>query len=176
MYSQATVDYKDWAFLNLTGRNDWSSTLPTQNNSYFYPSASLGIVFTDALQLSSKWLQYGKLRLSIAKVGNDAPPYSLSTRYNAAILTGADNGVQQFNGPDVRFPFRGQNGFIQSDQLGNPELRPESTVETEVGVQLRGVNGLVRLDATYYDKKSYDQIFSVPSSAATGYLSIMRNA
>src|SRR5690606_5926146 len=64
VYSQATIDYSDWAFLTLTARNDWSSTLPKENNSYFYPSASLGIVFTDALNLQSSLLQYGKLRIS----------------------------------------------------------------------------------------------------------------
>jgi TonB-dependent SusC/RagA subfamily outer membrane receptor len=68
-YGQLEADYHDWAFLTLTGRNDWSSTLPTNANSYFYPSASLAIVFTDALPWHPRWLDYGKLRLSKAKVG-----------------------------------------------------------------------------------------------------------
>ncbi len=176
VYSQATFDYKDWGFLTLTGRNDWSSTLPTANNSYFYPSASLGVVFTDALSLQLPWLSYGKVRVSLSKVGSDAPPYKLSTRYLIAEGVGTDNGVQQFNGPSVRFPFRGQNGYFQSDELGNPDLKPESTREWEAGVELRLLQNRARLDVSYYDKSSYDQIFSVPSSAASGFTSITRNA
>ena len=162
VYAQATIDFRNWAFLNLTGRNDWSSTLPKHNNSYFYPSASLSIIFTDALGWQSKWLDYGKVRLSVAQVGSDAPPYRLSTNYYAA------GGVQ--------WPFRGTLGFLQSNALGNPELKPESTTEYEAGIELRMLNGRARLDVSYYDKRSYDQIFSVPSSAATGYTSITRNA
>lgn len=177
LYSQATVDYKDWAFLTLTGRNDWSSTLPTHANSYFYPSASLGLVFTDALNMESRWLDYGKLRMSVAKVGNDAPAYSLSTRYATGVLAkGANNSIQQFGGPRIRFPFNGVSAYAQSDQLGNPDLKPESTVETEAGLELRFLRGRARADVSVYSKSSYDQIFRVPSSAVTGYTSIVRNA
>ena len=78
VYAQATVGYKAWAYLNLTGRNDWSSTLPKEQNSYFYPSAALSVVFTEALGWKTDWLDYGKLRFSVAKVGSDAPPYRLT--------------------------------------------------------------------------------------------------
>jgi TonB-linked SusC/RagA family outer membrane protein len=176
-YSQLTADYGDWAYLTLTGRNDWSSTLPTNANSYFYPSAALAVVFTDALNWHPKGLDYGKLRLSKSKVGNDAPPYSLSTRYVTGTLAkGANNDIQQNGGPSVQFPFRGITAYTQSTQLGNPELRPESTVEDEVGLELRFFDGRFRADVSAYKKSSYDQIFSVPSSAVTGYTSITRNA
>ncbi len=176
-YSQLTVDYNDWAFLTLTGRNDWSSTLPTHANSYFYPSASLAIAFTDALNWHPSWLEFGKLRLSSAKVGNDAPPYSLSTRYVTGTLAkGGNNDIQQNGGPAVTFPFRGVTSYTQSQQLGNPELRPESTVEDEIGLELRFFGGRARADISAYRKSSYDQIFSVPSSAVTGFTSITRNA
>lgn len=176
-YSQLTADYGDWAFLTLTGRNDWSSTLPTNANSYFYPSASLGVVFTDALNWHPKGLDYGKLRLSKAKVGNDAPAYALSTRYVTGTLAkGANNDIQQLGGPAITFPFRGVTAYTQSTQLGNPELRPESTVEDEIGLELRFLSGRLRTDISAYRKSSYDQIFSVPSSAVSGYTSITRNA
>ncbi|HEX7118519.1 MAG TPA: SusC/RagA family TonB-linked outer membrane protein [Longimicrobiales bacterium] len=162
VYSQLTADYNDWAFLTLTGRNDWSSTLPPDDNDYFYPSASLGIVFTDALGLQSRWLQFGKIRLSVAKVGSDAPPYRLKTTYREA--------------PGVEWPYRNQLGYLQSNSLGNPVLKPESTREYEVGLDLRGLNGRASLDIAYYDKRSYDQIFDVPASPATGYDEITRNA
>ena len=176
-YSSVTAGYGDWAFLTLTGRNDWSSTLPTKANSYFYPSASLAIVFTDALNWHPGWLDFGKLRVSKAKVGNDAPAYSLSTRYVTGTLAkGSNNDVQQFGGPAINFPFRGITAFTSSTQLGNPELKPESTIEDELGLELRFFNGRARADLSVYRKSSYDQIFSVPSSSVTGYTSIVRNA
>ncbi|MEX2531888.1 MAG: SusC/RagA family TonB-linked outer membrane protein [Gemmatimonadota bacterium] len=162
LYGQATIDYKDWAYVNLTARNDWSSTLPLEANSYFYPSASLNVIFTDALGIRNQWLDYGKVRMSVAKVGSDAPPYNLATNYEQA--------------GRVDWPFHGTLGFIQDTNLGNPDLRPESTTEYEVGLELRGIDGRVRMDLSYYDKRSFDQIFSVPSSPATGYTSIVRNA
>jgi TonB-linked SusC/RagA family outer membrane protein len=176
-YSQVTADYGDWAFLSLTGRNDWSSTLPTNANSYFYPSASLGIVVTDALKWHPRGLDYLKVRLSKAKVGNDAPAYSLSTRYVTGNLGKAANNSQlQNGGPVLTFPFRGMTAYTQSTQLGNPELRPESTVEDEIGLEMRMLGGRLRGDVSVYRKSSYDQIFSVPSSAVTGYTNITRNA
>lgn len=175
--AQLTADYHDWAFLNLTGRNDWSSTLPTNANSYFYPSASLGVVFTEALGWHPKALSYGKVRLSRAKVGNDAPAYQLSTRYvTGSIAKGANNDQQQNGGPAVSFPFRGITAYTQSASLGNPELRPESTVEDEVGLELRFFESRARADISLYRRSSYDQIFPVPSSSATGFTSISRNA
>ena len=175
-YGQLTADYQGWAYLTLTGRNDWSSTLPRDANSYFYPSASVGVIFTDALDWRPSWLQYGKVRLSYAKVGNDAPPYSLSSRYFAANAPGVHQGSYQFDPTTITFPFRGQVGFVQGTQLGNPEIRPEATSEVEVGLELRGLNNRASLDFSYYNKKSYDQIFRVPASASSGYTSIVRNA
>jgi len=175
-YGQATLDYNNWAYVTVTGRNDWSSTLPGNANSYFYPSVALGLVFTDALKLQSDWLNYGKLRVSYAKVGADAPPYSLTSRYGSANAPGAHFGHYQFDPTTIGFPFRGQVGFIQGTQLGNPNIKPESTREYEVGMELRLLQNRARLDASYYDKKSFDQIFRVPASAASGYTSIVRNA
>jgi TonB-linked SusC/RagA family outer membrane protein len=162
LYSQLTLDYRDWAFLSATARNDWSSTLPKDNNSYFYPSASLGIVFTDALGINNRWIDYGKVRFSVAKVGSDAPAYRLATNYS-------DPG-------HVEYPFMGSLAFLQDNSLGNPELRPESTTEYEIGTEMRLLQGRAQVDFSYYDKRSYDQIFEVPSSAGTGYTEITRNA
>ncbi len=171
LYGQAQLDYNDWAFLNVTGRNDWSSTLPKSNDSYFYPSASLGVVFTDALGWHSKWLDYGKVRFSWAKVGTDAPPYLLSTTYGSA--SAGSGGTA---GSGIQWPFRGQLGYLQSSSLGNPNIKPETTREMELGLDLRGLQGRVGLQASFYDKKSFDQIFPVPSAPSTGYTSITRNA
>src|SRR4029079_18755260 len=87
------------------------------------------------------WLDYGKIRLSKAKVGNDAPLYALTTRYNNASAVGADNDQQQNGGPAVTFLFRGITSYISSTSLGNPILKPETTVEDEVGLELRMFGG-----------------------------------
>lgn len=175
-YGQVEADYRDWAFLTLTGRNDWASTLPTNANSYFYPSASLAIVFTDALNWRPRWLDYGKFRISSAKVGNDAPLYALTTRYVNASASGADNDQQQFGGPSISFPFRGVTSYITSQSLGNPTLKPETTVEDEIGLELRAFGGRAQTELSVYRKSSYNQIFSVPTSSATGFTNISRNA
>lgn len=175
-YSQLEADYNDWAFLTVTGRNDWSSTLPTNANSYFYPSASLAIVFTDAINWRPRWLDYGKFRISSAKVGNDAPLYALTTRYVNASATGADNDQQQFGGPSISFPFRGVTSYITSTSLGNPTLKPETTVEDEVGLELRAFGGRAQTELSLYRRSSYNQIFPVPASSATGFTSVSRNA
>ncbi|MEP6491673.1 MAG: SusC/RagA family TonB-linked outer membrane protein [bacterium] len=175
-YGQLEFDYSDWGFLTFTGRNDWSSTLPTDANSYFYPSVQLAVIFTDALKWRPHWLDYGKIRVSSAKVGNDAPLYALTTRYNNAGAPGANNSQQQFGGPAVTFPFRGVTSYISSQSLGNPILKPETTVENEIGLEMRMFGGRAQGEVSVYRKSSYDQIFSVPSSASTGFTNISRNA
>jgi len=175
-YTSIEADYADWGFLTVTGRNDWSSTLPTNANAYFYPSASLAIVFTDALNWHPRWLDYGKIRVSSAKVGNDAPLYALTTRFVNGSAAGADNDQQQFGGPAITFPFRGITSYINSQRLGNPTLKPETTVEDEVGLDLRMFDGRINGEVSLYRKSSYDQIFSVPSSSTSGFTNISRNA
>ena len=78
VYGDASLGYKNYAFIDVTGRNDWSSTLPVDNRSYFYPSVSGSFVFTDALKMNSPVLTFGKVRAGWAKVGRDADPYSLA--------------------------------------------------------------------------------------------------
>ena len=116
----------------------------------------------------------------MSKVGSDAPPYRLDTRYNVAAVGGADNGdpaVQRLLRSELPVPR--QNGVPATSRATRSAIRISGrsrTVETEVGLELRLLEGKVRTNVSYYDKKSYDQIFSVPSSAATGYTSITRNA
>ncbi len=173
MYGQASLGFRNYLFLQGTARNDWSSTLPSNANSYFYPSLSVGYVFSDALRIRNHIFDYGKLRASWARVGNAAPPYSLSTGYSRAGFSdfpNADNGIS------FSMPFNGVNGYRLSTSLGNPELKPELTTAKELGVDLRFFAGRASAEVTVYDKATHDQIFAVPSSAATGYTSILRNA
>lgn len=168
-YSQATLNFRDYAYLNLTARNDWSSTLPAENNSYFYPSASLSFIFTDAFDFGGSILNFGKLRAAAAQVGNDTDPYNLSTYY---LKANPSDGVRG----EITFPFRGQNGFQLDPALGNPELKPEETTEYEGGLELGFFADRLRLDAVYYNRRTKDQIFEVPVSGATGFDERLINA
>src|SRR5690625_2945586 len=170
LYGQATIDYLDIIYLTLTARNDWSSTLPTDNNSYFYPSASLGFVFTDAFDLfRGSPLSFGKLRASIAQIGTDAPVYSLTTNFTQSDPEDGVRGV-------INFPFAGTNAYRFRTILGNPELKPEISTEYELGLDLRFFEGRGRFDISYYDRSTVDQIFEVPTSYATGFASRVTNA
>lgn len=170
LFSSATIDYQDIVYLTLTGRNDWTSTLPTNENSYFYGSASLGFVLTDAFELfQNTFLSYAKLRASISQIGNDAPVYSLSTIF---IQSNPSDGVRGV----INYPFNGVNGYRLSTSLGNPDLKPEISTEYEIGLDLRPFEGRVRLDGAYYNRKTVDQIFDIPTSSATGYTSRLTNA
>ena len=174
LYSQATFDYKDWAFLTLTGRNEWSSTLPKDARSYFYPSAALSVVFTDALGWSSSLLDYGKLRLSLTKVGVDAPPFRLTSSYVLGGFQDFASGTTTFT--NLGFPFRTVRGFEVDDNYGNPKIKPEQTVEAEVGLETRLLNGRARADISVYNRRSTDQVFSVPVPTSTGFRFVTENA
>jgi TonB-linked SusC/RagA family outer membrane protein len=156
VYGDLTLDYEDYLFLTLTGRNDWSSTLPEGNRSFFYPSASLGFVFSDVVDLPS-FVDYGKLRLSASEVGKDARPYLTDITFGS-------------------FPFKGETLETRGGQLGDPNLKPESTVSFEVGADLRFLDERLRLDVTAYQSNSRDQIIPVPVSEATGFDEFVTNA
>jgi TonB-linked SusC/RagA family outer membrane protein len=156
VYGDLTLDYSDYLFLTLTGRNDWSSTLPEGNRSFFYPSASLGFVFSDVVALPD-FFDYGKLRLSASEVGKDAPAYATNITFGS-------------------FPFKGQTLETRSGRLGDPNLKPESTVSFEVGADLRFFEERLRLDVTAYQSNSRDQIIPVPISEATGFDTFVTNA
>ena len=158
LYGFATFSWRDYLFLDVTGRNDWSSTLPTDNNSYFYPSVSSSLVFTDVTDAFSSLLSYGKLRASWAKVGNDAAPYQL-----ASVLSPSN-------------PFGTRSGFSVNNTIPNSDLRPETTRSWEVGADLRSANDRVALDLTYYQTETTDQILGVQVSSSSGYTSQVLNA
>ncbi|HYH79369.1 MAG TPA: SusC/RagA family TonB-linked outer membrane protein [Longimicrobium sp.] len=158
LYGDVQFGYHDYLFLNLTGRNDWSSTLPKGNNSYFYPSISGSFVFTDALNLSGSVLSSGKVRAGWTRVGNDAPAYSLITTYLPQ---------QQFNA---------HPSFTLSNTLNNANLKPESTTSWEIGTELGFFDGRVNLDVAYYNKTTRDEILATPVSPASGYTRQYLNA
>ena len=163
VFADAKINYKGTLYLSVTGRNDWSSTLPTQNRSFFYPSVSLGYVFTESLEqigVKPDFFSYGKLRTSWARVGKDAPPYQVGVTF-----TGATN-----------FPFGDVNGFRQSTRAGSSDLKPETTSSIEIGADLRFLNDRLGVDITYYKQNSEDQIIPVPVSNTTGFARFVTNA
>jgi len=166
-YADLKLGYREMLFLNLTGRNDWSSTLPSDDNSFFYPSAALGFVLTEALGITDT---YVKLRASWGQVGNDAPVYATQSYFAQAEATG-DGFID-----GIAFPFQGVNAFEQDGTLGNNTLVAELTTTTELGADIRFFNDRLGFDLTYYDSETQDQIIPVTVSAASGFLSTVRNA
>lgn len=169
LYSSATASYGSFLYVTVTGRNDWSSTLPPGSNSYFYPSISSGLIFSEAFGLKNKWFDFGKLRLSYAKVGNDAPAYSTMTSF---VKANPGDGMRG----DIIFPYNGIGSYIESNIMGNPNLKPETTAEFEAGLELKFLRNRISVDAAYYDKTSNNQIFSAPTAPETGFGSMVVNA
>ena len=155
LFGDLSFDYKSWLFLNVTGRNDWSSTLPVENRSYFYPSASLSLIFTDALGMQSDILNFGKIRASFAQVGNDAPAYSLLNTYSL--------------GDSDWYPFLDQPAITTPGTGMNPNLKPEKSREVELGTELQFLQSRIGLDLTWYNKISSDMIAAVPIPASSGF-------
>lgn len=161
IYGQLSLAYNNYLFLELTGRQDHSSTLPLAKNAFFYPSASLSFILTDALKMNSDILTFAKLRLSYAKVGEDAPVYSLDNTYS---LASVGNNVSFY-----QFPFGNTAGFSASSSLGNKELTPEFTSTTDLGLNVGLFKNRINIDATVYSSKSTDQIVPVGLPTSTGY-------
>ncbi|MCD4832381.1 MAG: SusC/RagA family TonB-linked outer membrane protein [Bacteroidales bacterium] len=161
LLADVSFSYKRWLYVNVSGRNDWSSTLPEDENSYFYPAVSSSFIFTDALGIESNILSFGKVRVGWGKVGNDADPYSIYNTYNVRT---------------DYFPFNGQSAQTIPDVAYSPDLTPEFTTELEFGTDLAFFNNRIRLDVTWYNKVSTDQIVTINVPASTGYRFKVMNA
>lgn len=171
VYGQVNLGYRDFLYLNLSARNDWSSTLPEGENSFFYPAASLGLEFTEALGISdNNILPYGKIRASYGQVGNDAPVYATASYYERTAVTG--DGFTD----GLDFPILGVNAFEQDGDLGNTNLKPETTTTWELGAELRFFQNRLGVDFTYYNSETEDQIIPVDISAGSGFLRRVQNA
>lgn len=157
VYGEARASYKNLAYITLTGRNDWSSTLPLDNRSYFYSSASGALVFTELLP-KNDILSFGKVRASWAQVGKDADPYATLTYLESPIVYGGYTGV----------------GNVYTK--GNSILKPEIQTAWEIGTELRFLNGRLGLDWTYYHSSTKNQIASPRLSNAGGYIMMSINS
>ncbi len=166
-FGQAIISFRDYLYYTFTGRNDWSSTLPMHNNSYFYASHSLGFIFTELWE--TDFLDWGKLNASYATVGNDAGAYLIHTRFFTANASGGA-GV-----PSMRFPYQGVGSFLQGTAAGNPDLVAETTTEIELGFELRALNDRLGLEAAVYRRVGKDQILPANLPLSSGYSSALLN-
>lgn len=157
IYGMANWGWKDIAYVDLTARNDWSSTLPKKNRSYFYPSASLSLMFDKIFNMGKK-IDIFKLRGGWAQVGNDTSPYNLLATYGNSGQWGDATRLSKSGG------------------LLAPELKPELITSYELGADIRLFSNRLRFEGTYYQNKNENQIFSVPLAVSTGFGSVFVNA
>lgn len=157
VYGSASFGYKSLAFVDVSLRNDWSSTLPDGNNSYLYPSVTGTFLFSELIEDKSI-LSLGKVRASWSQVGNDTEPYQLAVTYSSSDNYG--------NYPAYAVP----------DKLKNASLKPETITTTEFGVELGFLENRIGLDVTYYDIQSKDQILDLDVASTSGYSSTVVNA
>jgi TonB-linked SusC/RagA family outer membrane protein len=159
-YFTGQIAYNNYLFLDVTGRQDWSSTLGLNNQTFFYPSVGASFVFTDALKVNSNFLNYGKVRLSYAEAGNDASPFLTKAGYDVTSSV-------TYNGQ----PF----AAIRSD-IPLTNLKNELTRSYEFGAEFKFFNNKLGLDFTYYNSSTVNQILPVEISATTGYATRLINA
>ena len=168
LFGDVTVGWDDMIYLGLTARNDWSSTLPINANSYFYPGATLSWIFTRLIP-ENKILDFGKLRLAYGKTGNDADPYYTSARY----IQGTSRAY--YDSDVAKFPISGINSFQASATIGSSDLKPEMTTEYEIGLNMAFLNNRINIDFAYYNRETKDQIFTLPVDPASGYAYMVTN-
>jgi len=158
LYGFARFAYDDMVFLDVTGRNDWSSTLPEDNNSYFYPSLTLSAIASDIFKMP-EWVSFAKLRAAYAEVGNDTDPYRLRSFYSNET------------------PFDGSTPILtESALIPNADLKPEITSSYEFGLDLRFFQSRMNFDLTYYNSTTRNQIINIDTDIASGYSSQLINA
>lgn len=169
LYADLNLSYKSMLYLGATARNDWSSTLPKSNRSFFYPSVNGSFVFTELTKETglAHILNYGKIRASWAQVGNDASPYLLRTYYGKADFTSGFGSIT--------FPFNSIPGFTYGNLIGNNALKPEITTAFEVGTELNFLDNRLSIDFSYYKNKSKDQILNVPIATSSGFTAKVLN-
>lgn len=159
IYASVSIGYQDFVYLDLTGRNDWSSSLPKENRSYFYPSVGVSLIPTELLKIPNS-VFFGKLRASYAQVGNDTDAYKLLPYFEF----GSNNMFNNYKYASI------------ARTLPNAKLKPEITSSVEFGADLRFLNGRINADITYYKANSRDQIIEAQLAASSGYERKMYNA
>ena len=167
LFGDVTLGWDDMLFLELTARNDWSSTLPLGSNSYFYPGATLSWIFSKLIDAPA--IDFGKLRLAYGRTGNDAGVYMVNPTFVQAFSNG-------YYGSDLTaFPHGGTNAFQASSTVGSANLKPEMTTEFEAGLNMQFFKGRFGFDFSFYNRETKDQIFTLPVDPSMGYSSMVTN-
>ncbi len=166
LYGQATISFDDQLYLTGNIRNDWSSTLPIDHNSIFYPGANLSWVASQLLNAKNT-ISFLKLRVAYGRTGSDPAPYQVYPKLAA--------GTIPLPFGTLNTPFNGVSGFSIDNVIGNANLKPIFTDEFEFGTEVRFFNDRIGIDATAYDKKTKGQIFTVPIAPSTGYTNLVEN-
>jgi len=148
LFAAASLGYKNFLYVDLTGRQDVSSTLPAANNTFFYPSATMSLVFSELIDVDA--ISFGKVRLNYAEVGSDAPAQALADAYNMGTAFGSTSLA---SAPSTS---------------NNAGLLPESTVSTEAGLEMMFFNNRVGFDVSVYDQTSFNQIMPAKVSSTSG--------
>lgn len=158
LYGTADFGFRNYLFLNVSGRNDWYSTLSPENNGYFYPAVSLSYVFTDHLNLPD-WINMGKLRASRAAASNGTSPYQNALNYRVL--------AYELDGQPI--------GTINNTEVPNADLRPVRIAEWEVGANLEFFGNRLGLDLAFYHKKTTNDIVRISTSTGSGYNVAVKN-
>ncbi len=167
IFGELDFDYGGFLYVNFTGRNEWSSTFELDNNSFFYPSASVSFVFSEVWEMP-EWLSFGKVRYGYAQVGISPQAYATRPIYTSPSYTdGFTDGLS--------VPYNGVNGFAVSNTLFSADLKPERQTGNEVGINLNFLKGLFDIDYTYYNQKSTDLLMFLPVPASSGFTSSYTN-
>ncbi|TVR14252.1 MAG: SusC/RagA family TonB-linked outer membrane protein [Balneolaceae bacterium] len=169
VYGDLEANYRNMLFLNLSARNDWSSTLPVDNNSFFYPSVGATLVFTEAFNMPD-FLSYGSLKASWAQVGQAAPIYGTIGSYSTF------NAGSGFLADGITFPFQGVTGLGLSNQLPGLDLEPQNNTTIELGTELSFAGERINFEYTWYRENAINQIFAVPTASSSGFTTHLRNA
>lgn len=170
LFGDISLGYRDYAFLTFTGRNDWSSTLPWGGKSFFYPAATASVILSDILEIESGLVDLIKLRGGWSQVGNDTDPYLLS---NVFLINNSEGDLTSSS--TSQKPVNGVAMATLGDVATDPNLKPETTTEIEVGVDLGLLQNRVIINATYYKQNSTDQIAQVSLPDGSGFASLLTN-
>ncbi|MFN8277233.1 MAG: SusC/RagA family TonB-linked outer membrane protein [Chitinophagales bacterium] len=185
LYGEIDFAYKSIFFLTVTGRNDWSSTLPKNKNSYFYPSVSGSFVITELAKINPMIISYWKIRASYAVIGKDAAPYSLRNVFSRASISDGyfESEVHapfynyvDVDGDGIPDAVNNVTGYAMSNVLRNPNLKPEISNTWEVGTEINFLKDHLSVDFTYYWKRSVNEIVEIPAAPSSGYTNRIVNA
>ena len=171
IYGQAELAWKNMAYLTVTARNDWSSTLPKENRSFFYPGVTASFLFSELFKDDlKKIINFGKVRAAWGKTGNDANVYMTQSVYAQASSSSSGWASSAFP-----FSKTGTNAYTAGNTLGSLNLSPEMTTEFELGLNMGFLQNRIVVDFSYYDRKSDKQIFSLNMDPASGYTAMNTN-